>query len=74
MEDESHLHAGHSGNPSGRPDAETHFRVEVVSDAFCGRPLVQRHRMVYSLLEDEFRSGLHALSVKAYTPDEVLES
>ena len=24
--DESHKHAGHSGNPSGAPDAETHFR------------------------------------------------
>lgn len=24
--DESHKHAGHSGNPSGHPDAETHFR------------------------------------------------
>jgi hypothetical protein len=23
---ESHLHAGHSGNPGGGPDAETHFR------------------------------------------------
>ena len=26
---DSHKHAGHSGNPSGAPDAETHFRVEV---------------------------------------------
>lgn len=24
--DESHKHAGHSGNPSGAPDAETHFK------------------------------------------------
>ncbi len=24
--DESHKHAGHSGNPSGNPDAETHFK------------------------------------------------
>jgi hypothetical protein len=24
--DESHKHAGHSGNPSGSPDAETHFK------------------------------------------------
>lgn len=23
---QSHKHAGHSGNPSGAPDAETHFR------------------------------------------------
>lgn len=24
--DESHLHAGHMGNPTGAPDAETHFK------------------------------------------------
>ena len=24
--DESHKHAGHAGNPSGSPDAETHFK------------------------------------------------
>lgn len=23
---ESHLHAGHMGNPDGAPDAETHFK------------------------------------------------
>jgi stress-induced morphogen len=103
--DESHKHAGHSGNPSGSPDAETHFkwvasapdaaaeelgaavavaapapppglqcaatcllsgrrqhgaldttvpagtllpprRVEIVSEAFQGKRLVQRHQMV----------------------------
>mmetsp|Transcript_47 Transcript_47/g.415 ORF Transcript_47/g.415 Transcript_47/m.415 type:complete len:117 (+) Transcript_47:2763-3113(+) len=71
VEDESHKHAGHAGNPTGRPDAETHFRVEVVSDAFGGRTLVQRHRMVYQLLDREFQDGLHALAVKAYTPDEI---
>lgn len=71
VEDESHKHAGHAGNPTGRPDAETHFRVEVVSEAFGGRTLVQRHRMVYKLLDREFQSGLHALAVQAYTPDEI---
>ena len=29
---DSHKHAGHSGNPSGAPDAETHFRVEVTTE------------------------------------------
>lgn len=26
VENESHKHAGHSGNPGGGPDAETHFK------------------------------------------------
>ena len=34
IKDESFKHAGHSGNPSGDPDAETHFKVEIVSAAF----------------------------------------
>lgn len=68
--DESHKHAGHSGNPSGAPDAETHFRVEIVSAEFAGKRLVQRHQMVYQLLADEFKAGLHALSMSTKTPDE----
>ena len=31
LENQSHLHAGHTGNPDGAPDAETHFKLRVVS-------------------------------------------
>jgi len=51
------MHAGHSGNPSGDPDAETHFKVEVVSSQFEGKMAVARHRMVYSLLDQEIKDG-----------------
>ena len=37
IKDERVSCAGHSGNPSGDPDAETHFKVEIVSQAFRGR-------------------------------------
>jgi stress-induced morphogen len=67
---ESHLHAGHAGNPSGAADAETHFRVEVVSDAFVGLPLVARHRLVYAALQTELAEGLHALALKTKAPAE----
>ena len=72
---ESHLHAGHSGNPSGAPDAETHFRVEVVSAGFQGLAAVKRHRLVYGLLKDEMQTpdrpvGIHALALKTRTPEE----
>ena len=70
MKNDSHKHAGHSGNPSGAPDAETHFTVEVVSPAFEGKSAVQRHRMVYALLSEEFTAGLHALALKTKTPAE----
>lgn len=68
---DSHKHAGHSGNPSGSADAETHFRVDIVSTAFDGKNLVQRHRMIYGLLQEEIDDGVHALQLKTQTPDEV---
>ena len=50
--------------------SETHFKVVVVSDAFEGKPLVERHRLVYTLLGDEMRGGVHALTITSRTPDE----
>ncbi|KAK9861499.1 hypothetical protein WJX84_009480 [Apatococcus fuscideae] len=68
---ESHMHAGHMGNPDGAADAETHFRVEIVSDEFQGKPMVARHRMVYGLLQSELTiGGVHALALKTKTSAE----
>ncbi|GKA86203.1 BRCT domain-containing protein, partial [Tanacetum coccineum] len=33
--------------------------------------MVRRHRLTYSLLNDELQNGLHALSIEAKTPAEV---
>lgn len=68
IEDISYQHAGHSGVKGS--DGETHFNVKVVSEEFEGKSLVKRHRMIYSLLQDELQSGLHALSIVANTPSE----
>ena len=65
--DESGLHAGHSG---ARPEGETHFRLDVVSEAFAGKSRVERHRLVNGLLDEAFKRGLHALAVRARTPAE----
>jgi stress-induced morphogen len=45
--------------------------IEVVSDKFDGKKRIQRHQMVYKLLQEELDSGLHALSMKLHTPAEV---
>ena len=50
--------------------SETHFKVVVVSDAFEGKALVERHRLVYETLGDELRSGVHALTITSRTPAE----
>jgi BolA protein len=63
--DESAKHAGHaSAGGAG------HFVVEIVSDAFEGNSLIQRHRQVYDALIDIMHSEIHALSIKASTPAE----
>ena len=67
VEDESHLHAGHAG---WREGGETHFRVDVVSDAFAGKSRVERHRLVNAALAPAFARGLHALAIKARAPGE----
>ena len=50
--------------------SETHFKVVIVSDAFAGKALVERHRLVYGALSDEMRDGIHALAITSRTPDE----
>ena len=47
-----------------------HFEAIVVSSAFAGNNRVQRHQMVYRTLGDRMREEIHALSIKAYTPEE----
>ena len=56
------------------PGSETHFRVVVVSDAFEGKSLVERHRLIYEALAPEMRSGVHALTITARTPSEWAKS
>lgn len=65
--DESHLHAGHPGARSGGG----HFVVTIVSDSFAGKNLLARHRMIYDALGDAMQTEIHALSIKAFTPEEM---
>jgi len=65
--DESHLHAGHPGARSGGG----HFVATIVSESFEGKNMLQRHRMVYDALGDAMQTDIHALSIKAHTPQEL---
>ncbi len=72
--DKSHLHASHA-HAMNRPGAAaspggTHFHVKVVSDAFKGKSLVERHRAINHLLRAEFDAGVHALAIEAKAPGE----
>jgi BolA family transcriptional regulator, general stress-responsive regulator len=66
--DQSHLHAGHAGH-KGRD--ETHFSIEIVSDAFSGKSRVERHRLVNEILAEELKGPVHAMSLIAKTPQEM---
>ena len=67
LENESHLHAGHSGAEDGRG----HFRLNIISKAFTGMRSVQRHQLIYKTLGDMMQTDIHALAIEAKTPDEV---
>ncbi len=68
IEDDSHRHAGHAGARDGRG----HFNLVIVSAAFQDKKLIERHRMVYEALGDAMQTDIHALSIKAYSPEEAI--
>ena len=60
--------AGHGGYFPGK---ESHFKVSIVSDAFAGLRLVQRHQKIYAAAGDLLSPGkIHALAIHAYLPTE----
>ena len=64
--DDSARHAGHAGARDGRG----HFDVDVVSEAFAGLLPLARHRKVYAALGEMMQTDIHALSIRARTPQE----
>ncbi len=65
--DESDLHIGHAGHNGV---GSSHFEVIIVSESFKGMQLLERHRKVYKVLDGFLRNGVHALKIKALSPDE----
>lgn len=60
---ESHQH----NVPRG---SETHFKVVLVSPAFSGERLINRHRSVNKILKEELAEQIHALALHTYTDTE----
>lgn len=67
--DESRKHANHAGR-NGLPAGETHYRVAMVAAHFAGQSRIARSRAVHEALSDEFKGGLHALSLSLKSPGE----
>jgi BolA protein len=70
ISDDSHLHVGHAGARGGAG----HFSLHIVAQAFADKPLIERHRMIYALLQDMMHTEIHALSIQARSPDELQDS
>jgi BolA protein len=66
IDDQSAMHAGHSGNKGGG-----HFKLTMTSSHFCGKSQIMRHRLIYQILADLIPSKIHSLSIYALAPDEL---
>jgi len=51
-------------------DGNGHFEALVVAGEFEGKRLLARHQLVYQCLGALVGNEIHALSIKAFTPDE----
>lgn len=60
---ESHGHSVPAGS-------ESHFKLTVVSPLFDQKSLIDRHREVYRLLDNELKTGVHALALHLFSPQE----
>ncbi|MFT3692364.1 MAG: BolA family protein [Kofleriaceae bacterium] len=49
---------------------EDHWEAKIVSTAFAGQSLIQRHRMVMAALAEEMKGPIHALTLDVKTPAE----
>lgn len=48
----------------------THYAALVISEAFEGLRPLARHQRVYQCLGERMGKEIHAMSIRAYTPEE----
>jgi BolA protein len=64
---DSASHHGHMGDDGS---GESHFTIEIVSEAFSGASRLQRQRLVNTALGDIPGQRVHALAIRARAPGE----
>ena len=68
LTDDSEKHRGHGGyNPAG----ESHFSLDIESEAFAGKSRVARQRLVYRAIGELMKDRVHALQIRARAPGEL---
>ena len=48
-----------------------HYQVHVVSSAFTGKSLIERHRLLHRIFEAHLSGPIHAVKYKTQTPEEI---
>ena len=48
----------------------THYEAVIVSESFLGKRPIARHQMIYKCLGSLMGNEIHAMSIRAHTPDE----
>lgn len=69
IRDDSERHRGHAGAQGGLG----HFSITIASEKFHSVSPLERHRLVYDALGDMMLTDIHALSIRALTPDQVAD-
>jgi BolA family transcriptional regulator, general stress-responsive regulator len=67
LTDDSGQHVGHEGSRDGG----SHFSLVIVSPRFAGMKTLSRHRLVYEAMGPLMHQQIHALAIRALTPDEL---
>ena len=50
---------------------ESKYTVQVISDIFKDKTIIDRHKIIYAVLDSYIKSGeIHALTIKSLTIDE----
>ena len=51
-------------------DDNTHYSAVVVTELFAGKRPLARHQMVYQCLGNLMGNEIHAMAIRAHTPEE----
>lgn len=51
-------------------DDDTHFQAVIIAEGFVGKGRLARHQEIYRCLGSLMGNDIHALSIRAYTPEE----
>jgi len=65
IKDTTSQHTNHANYKGG-----SHLRMKIVSDDFINKSLVQRHQMIYTVINSFIQKEIHAVILKTYTVEE----